>query len=250
MSDASAAAALASLAADRAALRHIDAADLDRRVPGCPDWDLATLIGHLGWVHRFATLCLAAPVDADVPIPDIHTPTDATVIAWLDEGLAALLAELDPPDLDRRCPTFLGPGTRAWWLRRQAFETAVHRWDVESTIGAPRPIPNAIDGIDEWLDLQPLRGWVPPPDLVGTLHLHSTDEVDDGGDGGGGSAPLGEWFIELDGSMHWEHSHRKADVAVRGTASDLYLMLWGRVPAEHLDIIGNSDVLERFLGVS
>lgn len=154
---------LQSLSADRASLAVLDPTLFDRTVPSCPDWDLAGLLGHLGWVHRFAAMCLVADVDADLPFPDIQTPTGATLIAWIDDGIAALLSELDPTDLDLPCPTFVGPATRRWWLRRQAFETAVHRWDAQRAVGEPEPIPNAGAGIDEWFDLLGVRRWTPPP---------------------------------------------------------------------------------------
>ena len=227
---------LASLAADRVALSLLDPSRLGQPIPSCPDWDLSGLLGHLGWVHRFATMCAVAALDADLPLPDIHPPTDASLIRWIDEGIAELLAVLEPSDLDRPCPTFVGPSTRRWWLRRQAFETAVHRWDAQAALGTAQPIPDAADGIDEWFEIQPVRGWSPPHELVGTIHLHCTDGP-------------GEWFIELDGSgsMRWEHAHRKGDVAVRGPASDLYLMLWGRVPPTQLDVIGDAQLLDAVL---
>ena len=79
---------------------------------------------------------------------------------------------------------FAGPTTAAFWFRRQAHETAVHRWDAQraATPSSVDPIDAtlAADGVDEWLEV-----FVPrflartgvPDDLVGaTLHLHCTDE--------------------------------------------------------------------------
>jgi hypothetical protein len=40
--------------------------------------------------------------------------------------------------------------------------------------------------------------------------------------------------------------HAKGDVAARGTASDLLLFLWGRVPADSLEVFGDADLLARF----
>ena len=40
--------------------------------------------------------------------------------------------------------------------------------------------------------------------------------------------------------------HAKGDVAARGTASDLLLFLWGRVPADTLEVFGDADLLARF----
>lgn len=75
-----------------------------------------------------------------------------------------------------------------------------------------------------------------PTELASTVHLHCTDGP-------------GEWFIEFDGSgsMTWEHAHRKGDVAVRGSASDLYLMLWGRVAPTDVEVIGDDEFLTALL---
>ena len=40
--------------------------------------------------------------------------------------------------------------------------------------------------------------------------------------------------------------HAKGDVAARGTASDLLLFLWGRVPATALEVFGDAELLDRF----
>ncbi len=69
----------------------------------------------------------------------------------------------------------------------------------------------------------------------GTIHLHATD-----GDG------TGEWFIATAEGLSWSRSHEKADVAVRGTTSDLLLLLWGRVPPDHLEVLGDASVLDRW----
>lgn len=47
--------------------------------------------------------------------------------------------------------------------------------------------------------------------------------------------------------MTWEHAHRKGDVAVRGSASDLYLMLWGRVAPTDVEVIGDDEFLTALL---
>ena len=52
----------------------------------------------------------------------------------------------------------------------------------------------------------------------GTLHLHCTDVE-------------GEWLVaRRDGEVTVTREHAKGDVAARGSASDLFLFLWGRVP--------------------
>jgi hypothetical protein len=41
--------------------------------------------------------------------------------------------------------------------------------------------------------------------------------------------------------------HKKGSVALRGTASDLLLVLWRRLPVDIVEVIGDSSVAERFL---
>ena len=40
--------------------------------------------------------------------------------------------------------------------------------------------------------------------------------------------------------------HAKGDVAVRGTASDLLLFLWGRLPGKNLEVLGDASLLGRY----
>jgi uncharacterized protein (TIGR03083 family) len=75
------------------------------------------------------------------------------LIAWFEDGVDHLATVLAGTDLDAPCPNF-SPGSAnvvAFWARRQAHETTMHRWDVEAANGAFSPIdaPFATDGIDE-----------------------------------------------------------------------------------------------------
>jgi hypothetical protein len=51
------------------------------------------------------------------------------------------------------------------------------------------------------------------------------------------------------GRVVWEHGHGKADVAVRGTAADLLLMLYRRLPpaAPGIEILGDEGLLSHWL---
>ena len=104
-----------------------------------------------------------------------------------------------------------------------AQEHAVHRLDAELAIGEPHPIPAdlAIDGINEYFVLHNVQTLPKRPDftLPGSVHLHSTD-----------SGLSGEWMIHHDhGQLSVAKEHGKGDAAVRATASDLLLGLWGRL---------------------
>ena len=228
---------LTSLRADVASVAATPPERLDAPVTTCPGWSIADLVTHLGRIHRWARANLAIPQDGEMAA---RTPPPGFVgrdlLDWFTDGADELMATFADSDLDVIHPTFAGPRPGAWWLRRQALETAVHRWDVQHALGDAAPIPRdvAADGIDEWLVLQSARQWTPPHDLVGSIHLHGTDGP-------------GEWLLRFDGTMEVEVGHHKGDTAVRGALSDLYLLLWGRITTEPLDVIGDDTLLARFL---
>jgi uncharacterized protein (TIGR03083 family) len=127
--------------------------------------------------------------------------------------------------------------TAAFWQRRRSQETAVHRYDAESAAGTTTPVDTdlAVDGIDEFLVVFLPRlaanfGAVGD----GTVHLHCTDAD-------------GEWLVTIrGGEVTVTQEHAKGDVAARGSASDLLLFLWGRVPVDHLEVFGDDALLDRF----
>ena len=90
----------------------------------------------------------------------------------------------------------------------------------------------AADSVDEILAITLPWGVRADKPLAGTVHLHCTD-VD------------GEWFIAADGQV--DRTHAKGDVAIRGTASDLLLGLYTRVPLEELDVIGDAALARELL---
>ena len=107
----------------------------------------------------------------------------------------------------------------------------VHRWDAQNAVGEADPIePDlAASGLEEFLELLP-RYW--SPDGAGeSLSLHATDAD-------------AEWVLRCEPSgLRCERGAAKADVALRGGASDLHLFMWGRVPRDRLEVSGH---LERF----
>jgi uncharacterized protein (TIGR03083 family) len=124
--------------------------------------------------------------------------------------------------------------TAGFWRRRRAVETTVHRYDAEVAAGTPTPVDAAlaVDGIDEFLSVFVARFG----DRLAacgdfTFHLHCTDTD-------------GEWLLaRRDGEVVVTAEHAKGDVAARGSASDLLLFLWGRVPAESLEVFGDAELL-------
>lgn len=209
------------------------AADLSAGVPTCPGWDFAKLLTHTGSAHRWArgvveTREPLAPKSIDRQLPD----DPAGLPDWLEQGAAALVATLADADPEASCWTWAGDQHVRFWPRRMAFETAVHRWDGQLTAGAPGTFDAdfAVDGIHEHLLNRPFLGAI-PPGTGQTLHLHATDAA-------------GEWLLTLgpDG-LDVRPEHAKGDVALRGPAADLLLVLVGRRPPTSVEVHGDPDDL-------
>jgi hypothetical protein len=62
----------------------------------------------------------------------------------------------------------------------------------------------------------------------------------------------GEWLVvpQLDGELFVTREHAKGDCAIRGSASDINVALWRRLPQSSLEVIGNADVAAQFLAIA
>ncbi|MET0628421.1 MAG: maleylpyruvate isomerase family mycothiol-dependent enzyme [Acidimicrobiia bacterium] len=219
-------------------------AGLDAPVPSCPGWTVADLVEHIGNVQRWATRTVTTLPTERISRSDMsEVPPPDELLAWFRAASAGLVDALAAADPSAPVWTFSGEHSVRFWFRRQAHEVAVHRWDAALAAGAVTPIDAtlAADGVGEWLDLSLARGARGLAGLAGhgdTVHLHCTDTAPDVG---------GEWLVTLSGDATTvETVHAKGDVAARGTASDLDLFVWGRRPAEVLDVFGDAALLERF----
>lgn len=237
------------LRADTALLLDVTDGRHDRPVPTCPGWTVERLVGHVGRVHRRAAAWLATgggatgESGATGSSTEIETPPASEYLAgWVRRGLDDLLAAQGAVDPDRTVATWDGPRHSAFWVRRMAIETALHRVDGELAVGAVTPIDTAlaVDGIDELFEvIVPHRGTGELHRGRETIHLHATDP--DLGEG------VGEWLITLGAdAVTVEHAHTKGDVAVRGSASDLLLLLWNRVDPAVFEVFGDRTILERW----
>jgi uncharacterized protein (TIGR03083 family) len=236
----------------------VDGADLTRQVPTCPDWTLRQLATHVGRAHRWAALIASTRSAEMIPfrqVPDGRIPDDpAQQAPWLRAGAALLIGAVREADGD---PVWAFNELRpaSFWARRMAHETAVHRADAEITAGREvRIAPDvAADGIDEWLGfLSGVGGLVSPagdPRLAAltggaVLHVHATDE---------GLGEAGEWLVRRQGSdVSVEHGHGKGDVALRGPAGRLWLVLVRRLPPDdpEVEILGDRALLDAWLAAT
>jgi uncharacterized protein (TIGR03083 family) len=234
---------LAALRADGDAFRAAVTGDtpLDARVPTCPEWTVRDLVRHLGRIYGFVRRLVSRGV-TDPPEP-FAIAEDADVIeAWTEE-FTELLAALDAVDPDLPAWNW-APQTKkaAFWPRRMAHETAIHRWDAQMATGLAEPIETrlAVDGVSEVLDT-----WLPAgkravsTDRTGMIALHATDADE-------------VWYVRirgagvalLDTDTLLDDDDRHERVTASGSASDLMLALWGRVPFDALLVGGDAALLE------
>ena len=133
-------------------------ADPARRCRPAPTGRSAIWFDHVGGVHRWATGFVRGagrePPDGDLERFVEGWPEDAGLVAWFSDGHRALVEALASAPADLETWTFLeAPTPLAFWARRQAHETAIHRVDAERAGGDVTGFPSgfAVDGIDELL---------------------------------------------------------------------------------------------------
>lgn len=220
---------------------------LSRAVPSCPGWTMLDLIHHLGTIYarvrsHVSRGVTSRPESAGTQETE-NLPTGAAAIQWWADEFDALVALLD--QLDPQMPAWnWAPQSKqvAFWQRRMAHETAVHRWDAQTAIGRTEPLDTrlAVDGVSEVLDT-----WLPagrrrgPTDRAGVVQLTATDVGQ-------------EWFVRLRGAgvalldtgtwLGNDDPHARA--LARGSASDLNLALFGRIPFDVLETSGDTALLE------
>ncbi|MCF3104454.1 maleylpyruvate isomerase family mycothiol-dependent enzyme [Streptomyces roseoverticillatus] len=239
-----------------------EGADVSVTVPTCPEWTLGHLLLHVGQAHRMATELVRdqvmefvppAAAGQAMPVPGPGAPSTDDLpglTAWLTEGAEALVAVLREAGPDSPVWTFAEQQTSAFWARRAAHETLMHRADALGAVGVPFAVEPelAADCVDEWLGFLALPAAVafkprlkelPGPGR--TLHLHATDTP----------AELNaEWFIDLTGeAVAWRRAHEKAAVAVRGPMTDVLSVLFRRLPAgtDRVEVLGDRELLDFWL---
>jgi uncharacterized protein (TIGR03083 family) len=122
------------------------------------------LLRHTGYVHRWATAYVKEQhltwVDrfSEAEILASRPAGDEMLTSWFRDGRERLASALERAEPGMMCWTFLdAPSPLAFWARRQAHETAIHRVDAQQAAGIPASgldpfAPGlAADGIDELL---------------------------------------------------------------------------------------------------
>jgi uncharacterized protein (TIGR03083 family) len=228
-------------------------ADPGLPVPTCPEWTLLQLVGHVGRATRWAATIINGRATAAVPfsaVEDREPPEEPQRRpAWLVESanlLADAVAEAGP---EAAVWSWSDDQTARFWLRRMLHETVIHRADAAFTVGAPYSVAAdlAADGISEWLGILQLphiarnERFSELLDDRRSLHFHATDPELAGG---------GEWLVmRTRAGVVVEAGHAKADVAVRGRAGDLFLLIMRRLPSDdpRFEVHGDADALDSWL---
>ncbi|WP_438486566.1 maleylpyruvate isomerase N-terminal domain-containing protein [Streptomyces sp. S186] len=290
----------AEIVAQTALLRtRVEGADLSAPVPTCPGWTLARLLRHLGGAHRRAEtlvrtratgpvpegLVPEGPVPYGPPACDVPGPVDgdgtgdgdgSTLGAWLTEGAGRLADTLRAAGPESAVPASGPGGTPAFWARRMAHETVVHRADAAfATAQAPdgpaiadRPFAVvedvAVDALDEWMSFGSLPAVLERGPRISaflgtgrTLRLQATD---------GTPEAAADWLVGFDAdALTWHRPPSPALLAtpatttVRGALNDLLLLVYGRLPARGpapapvaagtgpVEILGEAPLLDAWL---
>ena len=200
----------------------------EAKVATCPGWQVRDLVRHTGMVHRWAAAFVAekhTSYQPDGGLPDLD---GAELLAWFREGHRRLVDTLSSAPPDVRCWSFLpAPSPLAFWARRQAHETTVHRFDAQSALTrTPAAVAVAVatdfavDGIDELLcglharDKSEVR--TPEPSVL-RVRASDADAV---------------WtvYLSAEAPSTARDASGDADCEVSGPAARLYLSLWNRLP--------------------
>ncbi|WP_350280926.1 maleylpyruvate isomerase N-terminal domain-containing protein [Kribbella sp. HUAS MG21] len=227
-----------------AALERVDPA---AEVPACPGWTVADLALHLGTGQRWAaSILLSGTAQKE---PDVLR----TTISWADwyaGTTAALLAAIRAVDPDEPCWNFAPVDQRAgFWTRRRLHETAIHLVDLLQAGAAAGEEPGtglavvppavAADGVDEvfevFLPRMLARGFAPA--VTRQLGVRATDTGH-------------EWTltpVPQGDRPHVERGKAVGEAVLSGTAADLDLCLWKRLPTTALTVEGDPAVANDFL---
>jgi len=217
----------------------------EAEIAGCPGWTLPELGTHLGGVHRWPR---AAIVTGSVPHLDPASdpaPDDLAGIAgWVRDGGARLvttLGEIDPLQPTWH-PFLVEPKVAGLWIRRQAQEASVHRWDAERAAGLSPTIetPFAADGIDEyWTVMLPRMTSRERLTVPASVFATSTTDTKE------------RWVIDgTSGAVLTAATGVEPHAELRGTALDVLLRIWGRPVADGtLNVTGDHVVAGGWLAL-
>jgi uncharacterized protein (TIGR03083 family) len=218
----------------------------DGRVPWSDRWTVRSVARHVAGSHHAVALILADRPTADferaASMPRIETG-DPAFPEWFAANTERLLTQCRtvPPAATCWTPHPFIPGTAAYWTRRIAYDTLVHRWDAEAGAGisgAAMEPEVAADAVDELLHigLCATRAMTHAP-AAPAVRLACTDEPR-------------AWNLDLSevGGLTIHTEPVDAALTLRGTAEALLLWLWRRIDIEgaSIEVDGDESLLARW----
>ena len=233
------------LRSDGEAIASVGRRDIGAAVPPCPGWTMHKLLAHVGRVYRSVGRHVAERATEMIPADEIPRPPEGdAIVEWFEEGHQYVQDALAGADPDDAVWSWAGQNTMAFYFRRMAHETAVHRWDAEAAFGQPDPIDSdlAADGVSELFEVVlpfAVANW----EMVlpeATLHLHRTDGE-------------GEWLLANNGGrIKMSLEHAKGDAAVRASGTDLLLLSWERIGLDSpgVETFGDADAARAWFALS
>jgi len=245
---------------DSQALYDAAERDLRRPVPSCPGWYMADLVMHIGGVHRAQAAIVGEKAQEPQglrremlsQVPGLREwfersmdgETDLSAIPpgllpWARESSRLVESALRAADPKEHVWSWSGVQAVSHYLQLMPIETAVHRWDAQSAVGRPGPIDErlAAEGVEHTFGFMvPLRRQIrgAPPGRGETYHF-----VDSGSNR--------SYTVRFDeDNVQILQSAKGSHVTLSGSAQDLFLFLWHRIPAASLHIEGDTSMVDRY----
>ncbi|MEU1072955.1 MULTISPECIES: maleylpyruvate isomerase family mycothiol-dependent enzyme [unclassified Streptomyces] len=226
------------------------APSLDAPVPTCPGWTLFDLAQHLGdGRHAWAATVAAGPTATAKAAPESPAaPRErAALLEWYTDSSRQLVDALRQAGPDRGCWTWWedsqSPNTCGAVARHQLQQVAVHTYDAQAAFGTPLPLPEevALDGVDEFLHTccATTSAWPHEPAVV---EYHATEGR--------------SWHLSLSAegarvtpltapATAANTASDRAYASARGTAGELVLALYGRIPMGSLEVEGDPRIFDQ-----
>ncbi len=223
-------------------VRRAEGADLDAQVPGCPEWRVADLLSHVGYVHRWVRHLVTVRASRRISGRDMELSRGPLSPDWLGEGVSDLLDTLRQSDPEDPMWAWGADQHVRFWARRMLPETLVHRLDLEAAIKVASAVEpaRALDAIDEFLvNLTPAASFSPTvAELVGDNEVLAFVAEE---------GPT--WLVRLTPTrFEILEESRRIDAALSGPALELVLTLYRRRTLEETSCVieGRADLVQRW----
>jgi uncharacterized protein (TIGR03083 family) len=210
---------------------------LQAAVPSCPAWTVSQLLGHVTEVHHRTSWLLSGGERDEF---EFGVPADDRLFEVYDAGLQEVLHRLRTAADTLAVWTMTpAPSAKLFWARRMAHETAIHRVDADLAAGFGVDgfeAEFAADGIEELLTGSGAARF-DRSGLTGdrTISLTPLDSN-------------ASWTLSVGPDLlscrpvALDH----ADLAVFGSASDLYRWGWNRAADDDVALRGDLSLADRW----